>query len=65
MIGKEQNSIRLIEPPTQAIIDVYESNLLQDSENLLLLFLYNSSEEMNLFRMHPEMPQADTTHGTN
>ena len=32
---------------------------------LLVLFLYNTSEEMRLFRMHPEMLQANTTHGTN
>ena len=27
--------------------------------------MYNSKEEMRLLRMHPEMLQADTTHGTN
>ena len=51
--------------PTQAILDAYESNLLRGADTLLVIFLYNSSEEMRLFRMHPEMLQADTTHGTN
>ena len=40
-------------------------NGLSGSQKLLVLFLYNSSEEMRLVRMHPEMLQADTTHGTN
>ena len=53
------------EPPTQAIIDSYELNLLFGSENLLDLFLFNSSEDICLFRMHPEMLQVDTAHGTN
>ena len=34
-------------------------------EKLLIIFLYNSSEEMCFIRIHPEMTQADTTHGTN
>ena len=51
--------------PTQAILDAYESNLLRGADKLLVIFLYNSFEEMRLFRMHPEMLQADTTHGTN
>ena len=32
---------------------------------MLVLFIYNTAEEMRLTRMHPEMMQADTTHGTN
>ena len=63
--GRERNTIRLSQPPTQAIIDAYKSNLLLGAETLLVLFLYNNLKEMRLFRMHPEMLQADTIHDTN
>ena len=48
-----------------AIADAYESNLILSCEELLVVSLYNSSEEMRLFRIHTEMIQADTIHGTN
>ena len=62
---EERNSITSNQSPTQAIIHAYESNLLLGAETLLVLFVCNSSQEMRLFRMYPEILQADTTHGTN
>ena len=52
------------EPPAE-IVEAFNSNLLRGSKKLLVLFLFNSESEMRLIRMHPEMMQADTTHGTN
>ena len=48
-----------------SLIDVYRSNKLRGEDRLLVLFLYASDEELRLLRMHPEMIQAETTHGTN
>lgn len=55
----------LFVPPTQCIIDAYKSKLVRGSRKLLTLFLYNSSEEIRLFLIHPEMLQVDTTHSRN
>ena len=63
--GQQRNSHRLLQPPTQGIIDACESNLLQGSRKLLVLFLCKRFEEIRLFGMHLEVLQADTTHGTN
>ena len=49
----------------QQLIDAYNNNIKVSDGRLLVLFLYNSKEEMRLLCMHPEMLQADTTHGTN
>ena len=43
----------------------FNSNRIGINGELLVIFLYNSSEEMRLLRMHPEVLLADTTHGTN
>ena len=51
--------------PDPSLYDVYESNKLSDKDRLLVMFVYSSEEEMRLLRIHPEMIQADTTHGTN
>lgn len=51
--------------PDPSLYDVYESNKLSGEDRLLVMFVYSSEEEMRLLRMHPEMIQADTTHGTN
>ena len=32
---------------------------------MLVLFLFNNAQEMRLVRMHPDVWQMDTTHGTN
>lgn len=55
----------LNEPTPTSVIEAYERNHLLGNKHLLVLFLYNSEEEMRLLRMHPECLQADTTHGTN
>ena len=43
----------------------YFCSNLTDGGKLLVLFLYNSYDEMRLTRMHPESLMIDTTHGTN
>ena len=47
------------------VLDAYTKEGITADGKLLVLFLFNSKEEMRLVRMHPEMMQVDTTHGTN
>ena len=44
---------------------LYESRLIRDDGQLLVLFLYASNKELRLVRMHPEFCAADITFGTN
>ena len=44
---------------------VHVSNNILNNGKLLVLFMYDTNEEMRLFRMHPRSLVADTTHGTN
>ena len=47
------------------VLDAYTKEGITADGKLLLLFLFNSKEEMRLIRMHPKMIQVYTTHGTN
>ena len=63
--GKQREAYKLDQNPPIEIANAYIKTGLSGDQKLLVLFLYNTSEEMRLTRMHPEMMQADKTHGTN
>ena len=46
------------------ILKVYEENGLNDSDRLLVIFLFATKEERRHMRMHPEFCSADTTFAT-
>ena len=41
------------------------SNVIGNDGKLLVLFVYNTADEMYLLQMYPEVIFTDTTHGTN
>ena len=47
------------------LFNAYTKEGITADGKLLVLFIFNSKEEMRLIRIHPEMIQVDTTHGTN
>ena len=47
------------------IREAYSKEGITGDGKLIVLFLFNSKEEMGLVRMHPEMMQVDTPHGAN
>ena len=48
-----------------SVIDQYKLANITNGSKLLVLFLYNSHDEMRLTRMHPDCFMVDATHGTN
>ena len=50
---------------TQNLLKAYEDNGMTNEGKMLVLFLFNNAQEMRLLRMHPDVWQMDTTHGTN
>ncbi len=50
---------------SEDLFNTYTKEGITADGKLLVLFIFNSKEEMRLIRMHPEMIQVDTTHGTN
>ena len=65
LIGKNKRQANLCESFREDIIRQYTNTNLTKDGKLLVLFMYNTHEEMRLTRMHPEAFMIDTTHGTN
>ena len=67
LLGKQREASKVDSLNSDELTRAYIRNGLSETneQRLLVLFLYNTTEEMRLLRMHPEMMQGDTTHGTN
>ena len=65
LLGKKRVITNISSEMCEKLRFEFSSNNVSDDGQLLVLFQYNTSEEMRLLRMHPEVLLADTTHGTN
>ena len=65
MIGKKRKKTRISQQMQEHLSLEFSTNNIEKNGKLLVLFLFNTSDEMRLLRMHPEVLIADTTHGTN
>ena len=65
ILGKERKTTQISPEIQQKLAFEFDLTQVGNNGQLLVLFMYNTVNEMYLLRIHPEVPLVDITHGTN